>query len=83
MKFWKGNRVDAEFDMPVAEVAAKYVAYAESEDVKAEHLQGLPIERALRWWLTSPDHFNSVWVDEKGPESFDALYNAVHDAIWK
>jgi hypothetical protein len=82
MKFWKGNKIDAEFDMPVTEVADQYMAYARSEGVEAEHLAGLPVERALRWWLTSSDHFNSVWVAERGPDSFDELYQAVADRIY-
>lgn len=82
MEFWRGNKIADRFEMPAAEVAAEYMKYARSEGVEAEHLQGLPIERALRWWLTSPEHFNSVWVAEKGPESFDTLFDAVMGLIY-
>jgi hypothetical protein len=83
MEFWKGNKVDGRFEMPVAEVAAQYMAWANSQGVEADHLQGLPIERSLRWWLTSPEHFNAVWVDEtESPESFWGLFDAVHDLIY-
>jgi hypothetical protein len=82
MIFWRHNKIDQRFEMPAAEVADRYLAYAESEGVKAEHLAGLPIERSLRYWLTSGDHFDAVWTDETGDESFDTLFNAVLDRIY-
>lgn len=82
MEFWRGNRTDARFEMPVREVADQFMAYAKAEGVEAEMLQGLPVERALRWWLTSPEHFNSVWVRETGDESFAVLHSTVLDSIY-
>lgn len=81
MEFWRGNQASQRFEQPAAEVAAEYLAWAKSQGVEAEHLQGLPVERSLRWWLTSHEHFNAVWQAETGPESFDTLFRAVLDKI--
>ena len=64
MKFWRENKIANEFEMPVTEVADKFMIYARENGVQAEMLQGLPVERALRWWLTSPEGLNSVWTAE-------------------
>lgn len=80
MKFWKGNKIDAEFELPVSEVASQFMAYVHSEPGGHE-LDGMPVERLLRWWLTSSEHLDSVWVDETGPESFEALFDLVLNAI--
>jgi hypothetical protein len=82
MEFWRGNKVDAGFEMPVREVADQFIAWAKTEGVEADMLQGLPIERTLRWWLCSSEHFNSVWVAETGPESFAALFDRIADLIY-
>jgi hypothetical protein len=82
MKFWRGNSPDAGFEMPAADVAAEYLKWAESEGVAADHLQGLPIERSLRHWLTSEELFNSVWEKQVGEESFTTIYFAALDGIY-
>lgn len=71
MKFWRGNRLAGEFDMPVAEVAAQFADWYRShpDDV------GGNLERELRYWLTDPNGFNSVWMAETGPGSFAELYD--------
>jgi hypothetical protein len=95
MKFWKGNRIDGEFDMPVADVAAQFAAQYDADTA------GWPLERELRGWLTGKDGLDSVWVDEdnggvctehksRGPEhdactrteTFAELYGAVLDLIY-
>jgi hypothetical protein len=78
MEFWRGNRIDAQFEMPVAEVARQFMEW-ENQQPEAE--RGLP-ERELRCWLTSPVHFNSVWVDKKGEEGFGELLDAVLDLMF-
>lgn len=90
MKFWKGNRADAEFEMPAAEVAERFIAWLDKQDgateLRADHpLLATGLERLLRHWMTSrgPDGFDSVWEDENraifGEESFDGIY----DHVWK
>jgi len=73
MKFWKGNRADAEFDWPVQAVADAFCAQYTPEDY--------PLERSLRYWLTSRDGFNSVWEAEEGPDSFDELFEIVRKQL--
>jgi hypothetical protein len=83
MKFWRGNKIDAEFKMPVAEVAAAFVEWFRGEPGADDAIRdALPLERLLRWWLSDGEHFNSVWEAETGDESFDRLYPLVRDAIW-
>lgn len=82
MEFWKGNRADAGFEMPAAEVADKFMEWARSEGAGPEMLAGLPLERVIRYWLTATEHFNSVWESEHGPESFDHLYEEVHNRAY-
>jgi SAP domain len=82
MKFWKGNRIDAGFEMSVEEVAARYMAYARENGVMAGHLQGLTVERSVRWWLTSPDHFNSVWEAETGADSLYQVLRLIAGEIY-
>lgn len=88
MKFWKGNRIDAEFDMPVSEVADQFLVWFDAQpgatDLRKDHpLLETGLERLLRWWLTAAEHFNSVWEAESihqfGDESFYGLY----DLIWQ
>ena len=78
MKFWKGNKIDGEFDMPVREVAAKFVEWSRATAPEGE----ANLERSLRYWLTSSEHFDSVWVDETGDESFAVLYQIVLDTVY-
>lgn len=93
MQFWKGNRTDAQFEMPAAEVAAKFTEWIKAQpgfgEAHSEGLitgSGLNLERLLRHWLTSPEHFNSVWEAESravfGPESFDGIYDTVWMSIF-
>ena len=76
MKFWKGNRADAEFDWPVDAVADAFMTHYWREQL--QHAP-FPLERMLRNWLTAADGFNSVWEAEKGPDSFDALFDLVRE----
>lgn len=75
MRFWRENRVDGEFEMPVAEVAAAFTAAVEGRSMrnagstwwpeKLEQLElGESLETLLRDWLTSKDGLNSVWEAE-------------------
>jgi len=91
MKFWRDNRADQGFDMPVAQVAKAFLDAAEDSKLAggelAQMLSGMPLERVLRHWLTSSDWFSSVWEDENraifGEESFDGLYDLVYDGLYK
>ena len=47
MKFWKNNRLDVEFDMPVPGVARLF-----TESTWADH--PWPLDRRLRVFLTAP-----------------------------
>lgn len=84
MEFWRGNKADAGFKQPAAIVAEMFEEWWHTDEAKDWELS--PLERTLRWWLTSPMHFNSVWQDENraifGEESFDGLYDLVYDKIY-
>lgn len=85
MQFWRGNKIDAQFDMTPAEVTKEFFTWAiEEYGVEAGQLKGFDgsVERVLRWWLTSKDHFNSVWEKETGPDSFEVLLDLVIDKIY-
>jgi hypothetical protein len=74
MKFWRCNRLDAEFEANIQEVAEEFVAaVANNEDLKLK-LDSWPLDRSLRDWLTSPGGFNSTWDDN---EAYDDLIEAV------
>jgi hypothetical protein len=74
MKFWKGNRLDAKFDMPVQAMAEQFVsAIARDEDLKLK-AEYWPLDRALRGWLTSPGGFNVSWEDH---DDYEDLIEAV------
>lgn len=76
MKFYKGNKIADEFDMPAAEVADQFAQWYWAQDGASEAQRDfLPLERLLRWWLSTSEHFNSTWVEEHGPESFDTLWD--------
>lgn len=92
MKFWKGNRLDGEYDMPVTEVAAQFAAWYKANPDEV----GGNLERELRYWLTSKDGLDSVWVDEGeignareladaagvNAETFAHLYDKVIDLVY-
>lgn len=85
MEFWRGNKLDARFDETPAEVADEFFEWAVEEyGVEAGQLQGFDgsVERVLRWWLTSEDHFNSVWEKEVGSDSFEELLDLVIGKIY-
>ncbi len=62
MKFWKGNRLDGEFDRDISDVAAQFWV----SPYGGSHLRGStwPLERSLRAFLTDQQEFNAVWEDE-------------------
>lgn len=76
MKFWKENKVSQEFDWPVTAVADAFMVHYQREKLQDAPF---PLERMLRGWLCAKDGFNSVWVDEEGPDSFEELYLQVRD----
>lgn len=60
MKFWKNNRLDAEFDLPEAEVARLF-----AESPWADH--PWPLDRRLRAFLTDPGGpVSAMWEDQDG-----------------
>jgi len=68
MKFWKNNRLDAEFDLPIEQVAT---LFAESEWAALPWL----LDRSLRAFLTDQaGPVCAVWDDE---EAFNALLDLV------
>jgi hypothetical protein len=75
MKFWRGNRVDAEFDRPIDQVAVQFWNSPEG----SSQLCGStwPLERSLRAFLTDPQGFNAVWDDE---DEFGRLFERVRTA---
>lgn len=91
MKFWRGNRVDAEFELPAAEVADMFIKWYDvqlgAEELRKDTaLLNRGLENLIRGWLTDPTCFNSVWEAENrsvfGDESFDGLYDLVYDLIY-
>lgn len=72
MKFWKGNRVDGEFEMPVEEVAERFFAAGAHQTEKAA---AWPLDRTLRDWLTSKDGLDAVWDDER---AYAELFGYIH-----
>lgn len=88
MEFWRENRLDQRFEMPVAEVADKFLTWAIAQPGWQEarlsgliEAKGMNLERILRWWLTDPAGLNSVWDEQHGEESFGALYLIVRDRL--
>jgi hypothetical protein len=74
LRFWKGNRIDGEFETDVQEVAEQFVeAIATDEDLKLK-AESWPLDRTLRDWLTSPQGLNSTWDDN---DAYDDLIEAV------
>jgi len=70
MKFWKNNRLDAEFDMPAAEVARLF-----AESAWADH--PWPLDRRLRAFLADPGGpISAVWDDEDAYEEVRQLVQA-------
>jgi hypothetical protein len=70
MKFWKNNRLDAEFDLPEAEVAR---LFAESEWAD----NPWPLDRRLRAFLTDPaGPVSAVWDDEDAYQEVRRLTQA-------
>jgi len=68
MKFWKNNRLDAEFDLPIEQVAAMF---AESTWADVPWL----IDRRLCAFLTDTDGpVSAVWDDR---EAYDQLVDLV------
>lgn len=79
MKFWKGNRLDAEFDADPAEVAARFTAWRRSQP--AHYRDGMRLERQLRDWMTRPDGLDAVWADESD-QGFGAVFDAAYDLVY-
>ena len=72
MRFWRGNRADAEFGADPAGVARQFWESPDAELVQ----QGLPLDRALRKFLTDPAGFNAVWDEADYPPLFGAVLAA-------
>jgi hypothetical protein len=70
VRFWRGNRADAEFEADPAEVARQFW---ESEPGTLAMNSEMRLDRCLRMFLTDPAGFNAVW-DEP---DYDALFGAV------
>lgn len=89
MKFWKENKMSGEFDMPAKEVARQFIAWMMEQPGMTrqelrEHsdLLAMGLERLLRWWLTSHEHFNSVWEAESSTQFGDESFYGIYDLIW-
>jgi hypothetical protein len=74
MQFWRGNRIDAEFSMTPAQVAAQFMEWFRAEPGSDDVIREvLPVGRLLLWWLCDKDHFNSVWEDRDGYAELEEL----------
>jgi hypothetical protein len=58
VKFWKDNKIDAEFDADPAEVARWFWVSREGE---MAFRGDMPLDRCLRLFLTDPAQFGAVW----------------------
>lgn len=83
MQFWKDNKISGEYEMPVAEVAAKFIKWFRAEDGSDDVVRdGMPLERLLRWWMTSKEGRGSSWEAESGAESFEALFELAYKGVF-
>lgn len=66
MKFWRGNKIDAEFDMEPSEVAAAFYRdlMADKHDLR-QKWAFWPRTRVVLDWMTAPDCFNAAWEDRR------------------
>ena len=64
MKLWKGNRVDAEYELSNKEIAEMFLKskFAQVSDYT---------DRGFLDFLTSPDGLNSTWEFDKKKGSID------------
>lgn len=74
MKFWRGNKIDAEYELSVEEVARKFLnsKYSTANPQHDEIIEFLPLERRLRNFMTAPDGLNSTWDNE---DDFDQVWD--------
>lgn len=76
MRFWKGNKLAAEFSWPTGAVCYAFMRQYGPESDTAMYW---PVERQLRNFLTGPAGFNSTWDDEA---TFTELLEEVRSAIY-
>lgn len=70
MTFWRGNRIDAEFTKSIGELVEEFMASTYASEL-------MPLDRALRLFLTDPDGpVGGVWVDDTG---YSILINKILD----
>jgi hypothetical protein len=76
MRFWKGNKIDGEFEADIVEVAEQFVAavFTSPSSKLLLKFHNWPLDRTLRDWLTDPVGFNSTWDDH---HAYDDLIEAV------
>jgi hypothetical protein len=69
MQFWKGNRLDAEFEMTPAEVAAAFRAavLADEHELRLMWVSQL-LTRTLLTWMCSDWGLDASWEDVAGFE---------------
>lgn len=83
MKFWKDNRLDQEFDVPVDVLAVWFcMDLLPVAGKPVGEALDMPLERKMRDWLTSDQGVRATWTDEHGEESFDALYDLVYAKLF-
>ena len=95
MKFYRGNRADAEFEMSPQEVATAFAAFIvtahklvrefpDNSDVAADWVtkyEHWPLERVLRDWMTHPEHFNAGWDESADNDEFGAIWTEAHTQL--
>jgi hypothetical protein len=72
VKFYRGNRIDGEFEQDLIALADQFWPSRQGAAV----LRGQMLDRALRDFLTDPAGFNSSWTDEAG---YEELWQLVRD----
>jgi hypothetical protein len=72
MKFYLGNKANAGFDTDPGDVAALFWTSRQGRQV-LDPRYTVPLERALRDWLTDPAGYNASWEDESDATGFGLL----------
>jgi hypothetical protein len=80
MKFWKGNRVDGEFDWPADAVADAFSSWYLTQP---GNIRDEPLERTLRRWLCDSGGFNASWEAETGEDSFEEIFDLAYVNVYE
>lgn len=77
MEFWRGNKIDAKFEMKPADVAEAFrkAVLADEHDLKLKWLSWSHT-RTLLDWMTAGWGLNATWKDRDG-------FGRICDLVWE